>query len=260
MSALRFAGGTSEHVALGNAGTTLAPLTGSLLAWVYPERLAASSVILGVSDGAGGAFACAEVDADGDLYSLYTRATSNCTTVTTTQPLATTDKWYCVAFTWSTTVGANNEIWVGDEDTILTSVATGGTGSGAVDTFATDAAGIGGAPAVPASTEFGGRIARVVLWNAPQTEETLRQYQWRQWVGPNIVAIWWPGKDGAAATVYDLSSTFSGTAHDGSPTNDPTLAAGPALGPMYGYPASRSHHVDAAVSGIPILRRRREAA
>ncbi len=204
---LVFGAATTDRVDVGNAALLdLDPFT--WLFWCYPTSLTAGMRLAStnVSSGSDNKFLNAPGTSTDNLRLAVTRATANTNYITNTTPIATKNKWFCVAVTWSSAATPAVTLYVGDLATALTAqtFGTATNGSGALVSETGGTACIGNRTASPV-VPWIGRISHHAIFNAVLSLADCLSWQKlpRKTVGANVAKGFWRlGKDGADAIEY----------------------------------------------------------
>ncbi len=209
--ALTFGAATSDRVACGSNAVldNLNPLT--ILAWVYPTTLTAGRFICNKGTGLHTQNGFPLSGTGGDIEYIRGRATTDADRWTNSTPLATLNKWYCVAATFDSTQTPNSHIYTGTLTTMMAEAtynASSADGSGAVFDDSANNFVIGNKNAASFNSAFQGRLAVLAYFNRVLTLGEIKSWQFNPRKLSGCVGFWILGFNGTG-NQPDLSGNFN---------------------------------------------------
>lgn len=215
-AALTFGAVNSDRVVV-TAATSINNLTAaSSVSWIFPTSLVTGGRLwqkglAGTSPN--GAMLLNVQGTAGDIQFAAQRATSNASYVTNTTPIATLNKWYCVAATYNDGATPAMHIYVGTATTPLVEAtySTALDGSGA--TKGDSAVNLVVGNFASNTLAFNGRIALHAQWNRALTLGELKAQQFAPHVTSGNVVFMYLGFNGTGT-----QADWSGNKNNGTVT------------------------------------------
>ena len=222
--ALNFAA-DGRHVNCGSGSSIDDLTTFTMMWWLNPTSLAASSFLASKTPVGYGTWRDVYCNVNGQVRVEFKRATTGMTVYAVNGTLAA-GAWQCIAVTWDGSNAA--KIYKGTLAAALAeaSYATSTAGSGAYSSDAAEALFLGAGPNI--TQRFNGSIAWVGLWNREMTLAELQSQQFRPRVTSGCVGFWMLGANGTAT-----QADWSGNGNSGSVTGA-TVADHVPLGSWFG--------------------------
>ena len=243
--ALTFGAATSDRVDHGSAAALDNLTKFTYLLWLFPTTLTNLRMFLSKDDGAAANIYFGLSGTGGNIEFQVDWSTSAGFVRSSSTPLATTSKWYCVVATYDSLAAQQNHMYVGDLVTALSeptySNNTNGSGSQSDDSARSLVIGNDGT-----TLALQGRIAFAGVWNRAMSLAELQSQQFRPRVSSGSLLFTHYGFNGT-----DTQPDWSGNGNAGTVTGA-TVADHVPLSPFFGFDLGYGAFAVAAASGPPM--------